>query len=257
LVYAVDFFREGASYYKINEKIDTTSLTLKKISSLPLDKINVIARSVCHSLGILHSLNIIHGDLKPENILIKETPVGYTGKLIDFDDSYYSEHPPRDKENLVGTPEYYSPELAAYIQDEDDEIPGDTLTLASDVFTLGVILTEYFTGEKPCVDKNIPIWAAVKEGRELRFCKKVPSELDALLRSMMAKDPKDRPAVKKVQTMLKDIQDGKRLKPDSTPDSGGLRGHILANPPISPPEAKTVSETRVELRGGILKNKIV
>lgn len=149
LVYAVAFFREGASYYKVNEKIDTASLSLLEISSLPSEKIITIARSVCQSISILHDVRIVHGDLKPDNILIKETSRDfYAGKLIDFDDSYFSEKPPTEREDTVGTTEYYSPELAAYIMDKDKEIEGNTLTLASDIFALGIIFTEYFYWRK-------------------------------------------------------------------------------------------------------------
>ncbi|MDE6562203.1 MAG: protein kinase [Muribaculaceae bacterium] len=211
LVYAVSFFREGPSYYKINEKIDTSSLSLKEISSLPFDRIITIARSVCHSVGILHGLNIVHGDLKPDNILIKETSRdNYTGKLIDFDDSYFSETPPSDRDRIVGTPEYYSPELAAYIMDEDEEIDGKTLTLASDIFTLGIIFCEYFTGEKPISGTSLPTWSAIAKGTKISFAKTINPEVDKLLRSMLSFNSDDRPSIKKIQNILREIKEGRK-----------------------------------------------
>lgn len=208
LVYAIDFFRNGSSYYKVNEKIDTSSLSLKEISSLSADSINIIARSVCHSVGILHDLGIVHGDLKPENILIKQTSKdAFTGKLIDFDDSYFSQRPPSDRECIVGTPEYYSPELAAYLMDEDEEISGETLTLASDIFTLGIILCEYFTGEKPHSETECPTWQAVTKDKHLSFAKKLDSDVESLLCSMLAKEPSERPNIKKVHNTLRTIKD--------------------------------------------------
>ena len=112
-----------------------------------MERILLIAKSAVHSIRILHGLKIVHGDLKPDNLPIKEAKAGYVVKLIDFDDSYFEGRPPKDHEELVGTPEYYSPEQAAYIMDEDEEIPGDTLTCKSDIFTLGIIFSEYFSGE--------------------------------------------------------------------------------------------------------------
>ena len=179
---AVDFFRSGTCYYKVTEKIDTASLSCEEISKLPLDKIFLIAKSVCHSVRILHDLNIVHGDLKPDNILIKKTSLGFSGKLIDFDDSYFSGNPPTDRESLVGTPEYYSPEQAAYIMDEDAVIDGCTLTLKSDIFTLGIILCEYFTGKKPVLPVDCgSTWICIEKGKLFSYAKSIPTEIKNLI----------------------------------------------------------------------------
>lgn len=225
LVYALYFFREGSTYYKVTEKINTETLTLKEISELPLDKLFIIAMSVCQSISILHSLNIVHGDLKPDNILIKETSRGiYSGKLIDFDDSYFSTEPPSERHRMVGTPEYYSPELAEYIMDEDADISGNSLTLSSDIFTLGIILTEYFTGDKPRVHDSKPIWKAIKEGDKLYFAKSLTPTLEELILSMLSLESKDRPSIKVVHQTLRNIK--KEIK-DSIGKRVRLRGKGL------------------------------
>lgn len=246
LVYAIAFFRNEASYYKVNEKIDTSSLSLKEISSLPSEQINVIARSVCHSVGILHGLGIVHGDLKPENILIKKTTGdNFTGKLIDFDDSYFSGKPPTNRENIVGTPEYYSPELAAYLMNEDEEISGKTLTLASDIFTLGIILTEYYTGTKPVCSKDISIWSAVTKGESLSFAKDIDSRVKSLLISMLDRNPLSRPTIKKVQNTLREIKEGKHTAPMAPIGRVGLRGKGITHGDKTPrtiPESITKKE---------------
>lgn len=205
LVFAVDFFRYGTCYYKVTEKIDTTSISPIDISNLPIEKILLICKSVCHSLRTLHSLEIVHGDLKPDNILIKKTSMGYSGKLIDFDDSYFCGNPPTDRENLVGTPEYYSPEQAAYIMDEDEEIEGSTLTTKSDIFTLGIILCEYFTGEKPIIDsKYSSTWNCVNNGGAISFKKAIPEPYGKLILKMLSKDADGRPTINEVFNTLKE-----------------------------------------------------
>ena len=226
LVYAVSFFRNGTSYYKVNEKIDTASLSVSEISALSSEQIITIACSVCQSLSILHDLNIVHGDLKPDNILIKQTsPTTYSGKLIDFDDSYFSEKPPKDRDLIVGTPEYYSPELATYITDEDDEVEGNTLTLASDVFTLGIIFCEYFTGCKPINDSSLPTYEAVKKGFTLKFAKSIDTRIEGLLRSMLSPKAEDRPIIRKAQNTLREIRNSKPAPPEEHPV---LRGHGIS-----------------------------
>ena len=204
LVFAVDFFRSGTCYYKVTEKIDTTSLSCEEISKLPFDKIILIAKSVCHSIRILHDLNIVHGDLKPDNILIKKTSLGFSGKLIDFDDSYFSGNPPTDRESLVGTPEYYSPEQAAYIMDEDGEIAGSTLTLKSDIFTLGIIMCEYFTGKKPLLPSDCgSTWICVDNCKSFSYAKSLPTGMKNLIDWMLRKNPNERPTINEVFEFLK------------------------------------------------------
>ena len=230
LVAAVDFFREGPCYYKVTEKIDVSSLTCKEISCLSMDKLLLICKSVCHSVKILHDLNIVHGDLKPDNILIKKTSAGYSGKLIDFDDSYFTGAPSKP-ECLVGTPEYYSPEQAAYI---DEEISGSTLTLKSDIFTLGIIFCEYLTGRKPLFDpKYSSTCSCVADGGKIKFSGALSNGFEEVLRKMLSLNPIDRPSIGEVFEFFKGVKDdGKAMSATysptiSTPVSKGLRGSGL------------------------------
>lgn len=226
LVFAIDFFRSGTCYYKVTEKIDTTSLTCEEISRLPLEKILLIAKSVCHSIRILHDLNIVHGDLKPDNILIKKTSMGFSGKLIDFDDSYFSGYPPIDRESLVGTPEYYSPEQAAYIMDEDEEISGSTLTLKSDIFTFGIILCEYFTGKKPLLTGGFSsTWSCIDNHKPFSLAKHVPSKIEELISRMLSLRSVNRPTISEVFEILKntDVKDDIEKSPCSALPKSKLR----------------------------------
>lgn len=246
LVFAVDFFRYGTCYYKVTEKIDTTSISPVEISKLPLDKVLLICKSVCHSVRILHDLDIVHGDLKPDNILIKKTSMGYSGKLIDFDDSYFSGNPPTDRESLVGTPEYYSPEQAAYIMDEDEEIKGDTLTTKSDIFTLGIILCEYFTGEKPIIDsKYSSTWNCINNRGKISFKKNIPEPYGNLILRMLSKETDNRPAINEVFNTLKD----KPKSPVIGSPHIGLRGTGIFTEPTTKETAKPTSAEHVGLRG--------
>ena len=107
------------------------------------------SKSVTHSLKILHDPRIVHGDLKPSNILVKRTELGYTTKLIDFDSSYIAGKPPSAAE-IVGTINYYSPELLGYVQNAG--VHPSELGVASDVFAIGLIYSGYLTGALPPFD---------------------------------------------------------------------------------------------------------
>ena len=221
-VMAVDFFREGPFYYKVTERIDTASISCQDISKSPLKDIIILVRTVCHSVRILHDLKIVHGDLKPDNILLKKTTGGYSGKLIDFDNSYFEKRPPAEREEFVGTPDYYSPEADDYVKDEDEEISGDTLTLKSDVFTLGIIFCEYFTGDKPIIPKDCRrVCDCVKKGKDFKFAKKLPNKIDLTLRKMLSLNPSDRPSIKDVFDLFNpsdtELTDYSTPKKDSKP----------------------------------------
>ena len=197
-------------------------------------------KSVAHSLKILHDLRIVHGDLKPSNILVKRTELGYTSKLIDFDSSYIAGNPPPPEE-IVGTINYYSPELLGYIQ-EAGVRPGQ-LGVASDVFALGLIYTEFLTGAPPPFDAatyHEPA-VAVRSGETLRIPRAgIDPELADLVDSMLAADPAHRPTIAKVHATLMGLT-VRRPEP-STPAAPsalrgkGLRAVVPTAPGAAPPQ---------------------
>lgn len=207
LVFAIDFFRQGTTYYKINEKIDVSSISITEISMLPLKQRILILKTVLHSLQILHRLNIVHGDLKPDNVLIKKTGSGkFVAKLIDFDHSYISGTPPENIDDLVGDQVYYSPELANYIISESELNSG--LTIQSDIFAIGILFAQYLTGEYPIFDttKNEYPWQAVLNGETLRIKQNdLPDDLCELINSMYAIRYESRPTTKFVFDALKGV----------------------------------------------------
>lgn len=246
LIYAIDFFRNGASYYKITEKIDISSFPCENIARLPLEKILLIAKSAVHSIRILHGLKIVHGDLKPDNLPIKEVLRGYVVKLIDFDDSYFEGNPPSDRESLVGTPEYYSPEQAAFIMDEDEEIEGNTLTCKSDIFTLGIIFSEYFSGYKPVLSGgHTCTWTCVKEGKPFSFKKEIHPSVEDLIRKMLKLNPEERPTISEVFNTLKVVKPGE-TKTTDTPKNPRL----IFGPGIEPssPKGAPISTLGTDVR---------
>jgi serine/threonine protein kinase len=120
----------------VTEKVDLAGLEPRDVAVLGFPAQLVLLKTVAHSLRILHDLDIVHSDLKPSNVMIKRTELGYTTKLIDFDSSYVVGSPPPPEE-IVGTMNYYSPELVSYIQ---GTASAADLTQASDMFALGPYL---------------------------------------------------------------------------------------------------------------------
>jgi serine/threonine protein kinase len=200
LVATLDFFRQGAKYYKVTERVDVAGLHATDIARLPLPARLVLLKTVAHSLRILHELGIVHSDLKPSNVLVKRTERGHTTKLIDFDSSYLAGRPPPPDE-ITGTMTYYSPEFVRYVQGEQD---GTTLTTAADVFALGLVYAEYLTGSLPPLDPaHREAAVAVLNGAPLAIpAAGLPAPLVRLVERMLLLDPAARPTVAQVHAEL-------------------------------------------------------
>ena len=237
LIATLDFFREGAKYYKVTEKVDVAGLEPGDVAALGFPAQLVLLKTVAHSLKILHDLHIVHSDLKPSNVMIKRTELGYTTKLIDFDSSYIVGSPPPPEE-IVGTMNYYSPELISYIQ---GSAPAGVLTEASDIFALGLIYAEYLTGALPAFDPaHHEAAIAVLNGAELRLAPgDVPTPVVALVERMLLADPAARPTVAEVHATLMGLRSGtptvgRTPRPTRAPSPG--RAPVRLGPP-GPPAA--------------------
>jgi serine/threonine protein kinase len=206
LIVTLDFFRWGAKYYKLTEKVDVAGLEPADVAALPFADQLVLLKTVAHSLRILHDRGIVHGDLKPSNVLIKRTELGYTTKLIDFDNAYLAGEPPPPEE-IVGTMNYYSPELVGYIQETGTAAA--ELTQKADIFALGLIYSEYLTGTLPTFDTAAYQYAGVAAaaGQTLRPPPtSLPTPVVELVDRMLLTDPAARPTIAEVHSTLMGIR---------------------------------------------------
>jgi len=210
LIATLDFFRDGAKYYKVTEKVDLAGLDPSGVAELDFPVKLVLLKTVAHSLRILHDLDIVHSDLKPSNVLIKKTELGYTTKLIDFDSSYIVGSPP-PPDDIIGTMNYYSPELVRYIQGTAE---AGELTEASDVFALGLIYSEYLTGTLPQFDPGFHEAAiAVLNGTHLQLPPgAAPQPISDLVERMLLADTGARPTIEHVHSTLMGWRSGAPTK---------------------------------------------
>ena len=112
-------------------------------NQLSVDDKTKIFQQIVKGLGFAHSHQIIHRDVKPENILIGpdlHVKIADFGLALTADDSVVT-----NKSSIVGTPGYMSPE----------QIRGEALTPQSDLFALGTVAYELFTGRNPFIGKDV------------------------------------------------------------------------------------------------------
>jgi serine/threonine protein kinase len=140
------------------------------------------AREIAHALSIIHTAGVIHRDLKPANIMLRDDR---SIALIDFGISQ-SKHTPKvepgNTREIAGTPYYMSPEQAA-------GLPADERT---DLYSLGVILYQMLTGEKPYLGTTADEILDQHRNAPLPI---LPPELAAcqpLLNRLLAKEPRQR-----------------------------------------------------------------
>ncbi len=116
---------------------------------LSVEQVSTVMRQVGAALQAAHRAGVVHRDLKPENIFLVPTALGDQVKVLDFGISklHDSQTVQTTESVLIGTPLYMSPEQALG-QNRD-------VTAQSDLFSLGSISFELFTGQAPFFADNI------------------------------------------------------------------------------------------------------
>jgi eukaryotic-like serine/threonine-protein kinase len=149
---------------------------------------------MCHGLGHAHELQIIHRDLKPENVMLvpdSTMPTGFRAVVMDFGLAKERRAGP-DVVKLtatgivLGTPEFMSPE----------QIRGKPLDGRSDVYALGILAFELFTGQLPFAGKSAQeTMIARLRGAPLPLREVKPelsAKLEAVISKALAVDPAQR-----------------------------------------------------------------
>lgn len=180
-----DAGEEGDMAYIAMEFIEGHDLRHEIAHRQALDVADIIdiCAAVAEALAVAHDNGVIHRDVKPANIMIpNDGPI----KVADFGIAHVADSNLTQDGALIGTPHYMSPE----------QFMGQKLDGRSDLFSLGIILYELLTGEKPFagealstvmhhVIKTVPVTPD-----ELNFA--VPGPVAKVVLKTLAKKPADR-----------------------------------------------------------------
>ncbi|MFZ0062447.1 MAG: serine/threonine-protein kinase [Pyrinomonadaceae bacterium] len=162
---------------------DLSSL-LRRIGRLPGDKAIEIARQVCAGLAAAHDNGVLHRDLKPANVMIDGRG---KARITDFGVAVVAAEL-SGHEAVAGTPGYMAPE----------QLTGRDVTERSDIYALGLLLYELFTGKRVFETKNLNDLIRLQQQSTPTSPSSHIQDIDPLVERVILrcldKDPDKRPA---------------------------------------------------------------
>ena len=202
IVVVFDAGEEDGLYYITMELVEGKSLQalLDGGHAFPLPRTLRIMEQTCSALQFAHERNVVHRDIKPANLMltaddtVKVTDFG-TAKILQFGTVQQTAH-------VMGTPSYMSPE----------QVDG-----RSDIFSLGVMLYEMVTGEKPFPGQSITtvIYKIVNEEPvpPRQIDPSIHPGISAIVMKALVKEPDQR--YQNCREMLEDLRNYRSLAPGS------------------------------------------
>jgi serine/threonine protein kinase len=225
IVVVFDAGEEDGLYYITMELVEGKSLQahLDGGMAFALPRVLRIMEQTCSALQFAHERNVVHRDIKPANIMltaddtVKVTDFG-TAKILQFGTMQQTAH-------VMGTPSYMSPE----------QVKGRAVDGRSDIFSLGVLLYEMVTGEKPFPGQNITtvIYKIVNEEPvpPRQIDPSIHPGISAVVMKALSKEPETR--YQSCREMLEDLRNYRSIAPGASPDKtmvgGGLPGMSAPN----------------------------
>src|SRR5262249_12459632 len=151
---------------------------LKRIGRLPADKAIDFARDVTSGLAAAHDKGVIHRDLKPANIMIDGRG---RARITDFGIAALAED--AAGAGFAGTPAYMAPE----------QLNGAPASVRTDLYALGSVLYETFTGKRLFESVSIEQLKALHASSEppslSSSARDIPPAVEELVRRCLARDP--------------------------------------------------------------------
>jgi predicted Ser/Thr protein kinase len=182
IVVVFDAGEEEGLFYITMEFVEGRSLQslIDAHQPFPVSRVLKLMEQVCSALDFAHQHNVVHRDIKPANLMLTADD---TVKITDFGTAKILQFGTAQTAHVMGTPSYMSPE----------QVKGKPVDGRSDIFSLGVILYELMTGEKPFPGQNITtvIYKIINEEpippRSLDSS--IHPGLSAVISRALAKDP--------------------------------------------------------------------
>src|SRR5688500_18453379 len=178
-VYDIDEV-EGHTFLSM-EYVDGEDLSvlLKRIGRFPEDRALEVARQICAGLGAAHERGVLHRDFKPANVMLDGNG---RVRITDFGLAGMSGEALR-----AGTPAYMAPE----------QLAGQEVTARSDIYALGLVLYEVFTGRRALEGANLAELIHRREQSGItppsEIVRDLDEQVDRTIMRCLRPSPADRP----------------------------------------------------------------
>ena len=222
IVAVYDAGKEDDFFYITMELVEGKSLQnlLGDRHAFPLARVLRLMQQSCSALEFAHQRNVIHRDIKPANLILTADD---TLKISDFGTAKILQFQSAQTGQIIGTPSYMSPE----------QIKGRPVDGRSDIFSLGGVLYQLLTGEKPFPGDSVTsvIYKIVSEEpaapRDLDSS--IHPGLSAIVLRALAKSPGAR--FQSCVEFFDALQNYRDYQPSSAP------------PPVPEPEDRPLTES--------------
>ena len=181
LVHVYDSGSDGSSHYIVMELLDRHRTLRDRLAAegpLPPDEVLGIGRELLGGLRVVHDRGLVHCDVTPANVMLGPGPA----KLIDFGIASRP-HDGNDDDTSIGSLRFMSPE----------QLHGEALTPASDLFSLGAVLYDALTGRPPYAGETPEEISAAHAAGGVRppstLVDGVPGRLDEAILQALRRDP--------------------------------------------------------------------
>jgi serine/threonine-protein kinase len=239
IVTVYDFGLDENRLFIVMEFVPGTNLNtmIKENYRFNIDEGVQIIIQACAGIGFAHRSGLVHCDVKPHNFLVRND---MRLKVTDFGIARALASIPTDEESEIvwGSPQYFSPEQAA----------GGAPSPSSDVYSLGVVMYQMFTGQLPFIAKT-----SQELGKLHRFGKPIDPqelnpfispELEKIILKVLSKEPSARyrtgDQLGRVLSTFVSKEPAKSTKPPS--EKPPTRKTDLPKPQVRPARSQKISE---------------
>lgn len=184
LVHVYDSGTDGAAHFIVMELLDrhrTLRDILRERGRLDREEVLRIGQELLAGLRVVHEHGLVHCDVKPANVMLGPGPA----KLIDFGIASQP-HDGHQGDTSIGSLHFMSPE----------QLHGQALRPASDLFSLGAVLYEALTGRPPYPGESPEEVSAAHAAGTVRppstLAEGVPGRLDEAILQSLRRDPESR-----------------------------------------------------------------